>query len=79
VWVKCADGKVALGGGSHLGADQGDAVASKIQVVASEPTGASIKGGPADSMLPAGWSVTVINNSDAAATVRPFVTCAKIG
>lgn len=86
VWVQCADGKTALGGGFRLGADQGDAVASKIQVTASEPTqiknGAvvyePIAGDAAGSLEPNGWLVEVINSGDTDATVRPWITCAKV-
>jgi hypothetical protein len=87
VWVQCAPGKVALGGGFRLGAGQGDAVAEKIQVTASEPTQIEdgelvvkpIEGDAAQSIQPNGWLVEVINNSNTDATVRPWVTCAKIG
>lgn len=86
VWVMCAEGKTALGGGFRLGADQGDAVAAKIQVTASEPTQIKdskvvyepIEGDAAGSVEPNGWLVEVINAGDVDATVRPFVTCAKI-
>lgn len=86
VWVQCAEGKTALGGGFRLGADQGDAVAAKIQVTASEPTqikaGAvvyePIAGDAAGSVEPNGWLVEVINAGTVDATVRPWVTCAKI-
>lgn len=86
VWVECADGKTALGGGYRVGADQGDAVASKIQVTASEPTqikdGAvvytPIAGDAAGSIEPNGWLVEVINSGTVDATVRPWVTCAKV-
>lgn len=90
VWVQCAEGKTALGGGFRLGADQGDAVASKIQVIASEPTQVvkdgdtyklkytPIEGDAAGSLEPNGWLVEVINNGTVDATVRPWVTCAKV-
>lgn len=90
VWVQCAETeqgqKVALGGGYRVGADQGDAVASKIIVTASEPTQIQggkvvyqpIEGDKAGSVEPNGWLVEVINNSGVPATVRPFVTCAHI-
>ncbi len=90
VWVMCAEGKTALGGGYRVGADQGDAVASKIQVTASEPTqvvkdGATyklkytpIEGDKAGSLEPNGWLVEVINSGTVDATVRPWVTCAKV-
>jgi hypothetical protein len=86
VWVQCADGKSALGGGYRVGADQGDAVASKLQVTASEPTQIKdgkvvyepIAGDAAGSVEPNGWLVEVINAGTVDATVRPFVTCAKV-
>lgn len=86
VWVQCADGKTALGGGFRLGADQGDAVASKIQVTASEPTQIKdgkvvyvpIAGDAAGSLEPNGWLVEVINTGTVDATVRPFIVCAKV-
>ncbi|MBO0828175.1 MAG: hypothetical protein J2P24_10390 [Streptosporangiales bacterium] len=90
VWVMCADGKTALGGGFRLGADQGDAVAGKIQVTASEPTQIAkqpdgsykqvyqpIKGDAAGSFKPNGWLVEVINSSGTDANVRPWIVCAK--
>ncbi|HEY9334653.1 MAG TPA: hypothetical protein VIQ79_09530 [Kribbella sp.] len=86
VWVMCAEGKTALGGGFRVGADQGDAVASKIQVTASEPTQIKdgkvvyvpIEGDKAGSLEPNGWLVEAINSSDVDATVRPWVTCATV-
>lgn len=90
VWVMCAEGKTALGGGFRVGADQGDAVAAKIQVTASEPTQVvkdgddyklqytPIEGDAAGSLEPNGWLVEVINAGDVDATVRPWVTCAKV-
>lgn len=86
VWVQCAPGKTALGGGFRLGADQGDAVASKIQVTASEPTQIKdakvvyepIKDDAAGSLEPNGWLVEVINSGTVDATVRPWVTCATV-
>lgn len=86
VWVMCADGKTALGGGFRVGADQGDAVASKIQVTASEPTQikagkvvyAPIAGDAAGSTEPNGWLVEAINTGSVDATVRPWVTCAHV-
>lgn len=86
VWVMCAEGKSALGGGFRVGADQGDAVASKIQVTASEPTQIKdgkvvyvpIEGDKAGSLEPNGWLVEAINSGDVDATVRPWVTCATV-
>lgn len=79
VWVKCAEGKVALGGGFTLAADASLAAKKAVQVVASEAMGEAIAGDPAGSILPIGWQVEVINNGTAPVTVRPWVTCAKIG
>lgn len=87
VWVQCADGKVALGGGFRLAADAGDAAAKAVQVTASEPTQIKagkvvyepIKGDPAGSVLPNGWLVEAINTGTAPVTVRPWVVCAQIG
>lgn len=86
VWVECAEGKLALGGGFRVGADQGDAVASKIQVTASEPTQIAdgkvvykpIEGDAAGSTQPNGWLVEAINTGAVDATVRPWVTCATV-
>lgn len=90
VWVMCADGKTALGGGYRVGADQGDAVAAKIQVTASEPTQVvkdgdtykvvytPIEGDAAGSIEPNGWLVEVINTGTVDATVRPWITCAQV-
>lgn len=78
VWVKCADGKVATGGGFTLAADASLAAKKLVQVVASEATGDAITGDPAGSLKPTGWQVEVINNSVDAVTVRPWVVCAKV-
>lgn len=80
VWVKCADGKTATGGGFTLAADAPSLAAKKaVQVVASEATGDAITGDPAGSLNPTGWQVEVINNSVDAVTVRPWVVCVKVG
>lgn len=86
VWVQCATGKVALGGGFRLAADSTQQAAQDIDVLASEPTQVEngqlvvdpIPGDAADSIQPNGWQVEVVNNGDTAQTVRPWVTCAKI-
>lgn len=87
VWVQCAPGKVALGGGYRVAADQTVDDANEMSVHASEP--AQIKEGAlvyepitddaAGSFRPNGWRVDVVNFADVAKTVRPWVTCAKIG
>ncbi|GAB2662625.1 hypothetical protein [Kribbella swartbergensis] len=87
VWVQCAQGKVALGGGFRLAADAGDAAAKAVQVIASEPTQIKagkvvyepIAGDPAGSILANGWLVEAINTGTADVTVRPWVTCAQVG
>lgn len=78
VWVKCAEGKVALGGGFTLAADASLAAKKAVQVVSSEAIGEAIEGDAAGSVLPIGWQVEVINNSASDVTVRPWVTCAKV-
>lgn len=78
VWVKCAPGKVAVGGGFQLAADASLAAKKAVQVVSSQPTGEAIDGDPADSILPTGWEVEVINNGTEDITVRPAVTCLAV-
>ncbi|WP_433164707.1 hypothetical protein [Kribbella sp. CA-247076] len=86
VWVQCAPGKVALGGGFRLAADASVATMKTIQVVASEPTqiknGAivvvPIEGDEAQSIEPNGWAVTAINEGTEPVIVRPWVTCATV-
>jgi hypothetical protein len=78
VWVKCAPGKTALGGGFTLAADASLAAKKAVQVVASEPLGAAIAGDAAQSVKPTGWRVEVINNGAADVVVRPWVSCAKV-
>jgi hypothetical protein len=86
VWVQCATGKVALGGGFRLAADQTQEAAEAITVLASEPTQVEdgnlvytpIDGDEAGSFLPNGWLVEVVNDGSAAQVVRPWVTCAEI-
>lgn len=85
VWVQCAPGKVALGGGFRLAADQTQQAAQDMDVLASEPTQIKdgdvtyqpIDGDAAGSFVPNGWLVDVVNNGDSDQTVRPWVTCAK--
>lgn len=76
VWVECAPGKVALGGGFRLAADNTQAAAEAINVIASEPRGVAIEGDPAQSLRPTGWQVEVVNNGDTDQVVRPWVVCA---
>jgi hypothetical protein len=78
VWVKCAPGKTALGGGFTLAADASLAAKKQIQVVASEATGAVIEGDLAWSLKPTGWKVEVINSGTTDVIVRPWVICAKV-
>lgn len=78
VWVKCADGKVATGGGFILGADQALSVKKAMQVISSEATGEAIEGDAAGSILPTGWKVEVVNNGTVDAMVRPLVNCVAV-
>lgn len=86
LWVQCAPGKVALGGGFRLGADQDPSVGGSLHVLASEPTQIAdgkvvvvpIEGDPAQSIEPNGWLVEVVNTGSSVAIVRPWVTCAKV-
>ena len=89
VWVKCATGKVALGGGFRLAADATQEAAELITVLASEPTQIvgdppapgyePIPGDEAGSIRPNGWLVEVVNDSSVPLVVRPWVVCAKAG
>jgi hypothetical protein len=92
-WVQCPEGKTALGGGFHLGADAGDAAARDVQVVVSEPTQIAngqtyyenpavhqpIPGDAAGSLKPNGWLVQGFNDGASAVIVRPWVVCAEVG
>jgi hypothetical protein len=86
VWVQCAPGKYALGGGFRLAADSTPEAAEAINVLASEPTQVEdgevvyepIEGDEAWSFRPNGWLVEVVNNGTAAQVVRPWVTCARV-
>lgn len=83
VWVQCAEGKVATGGGFHLAADASLAAKKAMQVTASEPTQVAdgalvyepIDGDEAGSVKPNGWRVAVINSGTQDAVVRPWVIC----
>jgi hypothetical protein len=79
VWTKCADGKVAIGGGFHLASDASLADRKAVQVLSSEPTGDQIKDDPAGSILPTGWKVEVVNNGTTSVAVQPWAVCVKIG
>jgi Collagen triple helix repeat (20 copies) len=92
-WVQCPQGKTALGGGFHLGADAGDVAARAVQVVVSEPTQIAdgqtyyenpaahqpIPGDAAGSLKPNGWLVQGFNDGESAVVVRPWVICAEVG
>jgi hypothetical protein len=86
VWVQCAPGKSAIGGGFTLASDAGVQAAQDVQVVASEPTqvrsGAivyePIAGDAAGSFVPNGWKVDAVNTGNAPVTVRPHVICATV-
>lgn len=89
-WVRCADGKVALGGG--FGFD-GGVSESQLEVVTSSPaqitkegevvslTGGAgftpVAGDPAGSFVPNGWLVQGFNTeASGSLIVRPWVVCA---
>jgi hypothetical protein len=93
-WVRCATGKVALGGGFSR-ADEGAVAEHGLQIVTSSPaqidaagnvvsvTGGytPIPGDTAGSFVPNGWLVEGYNNNavgTAALIVRPWVTCADV-
>lgn len=86
VWVQCAPGKVALGGGFTLAADAGQAAAEAVTVIESAPTqiaeGAEvyhqIAGDPDGSFLPNAWKVVAINDGANDVVVRPHVVCATV-
>jgi hypothetical protein len=86
VWVQCAPGKVALGGGFRLAADSTQEAAESINVLASEPTQVKdgaivydpIAGDEAGSIQPNGWLVEVVNNGTTDQIVRPWVVCATV-
>jgi hypothetical protein len=86
VWVECAPGKVALGGGFRLAADATQQAAEDIDVLASEPTQVAdgaivytpIEGDAAGSFEPNGWLVEVVNNGSSDQIVRPWVVCATV-
>lgn len=78
VWVKCAEGKIAVGGGFVLAADASLAAKKAVQVISSQPTGEAIEGDAAGSILPTGWEVEVVNNGTEPVTVRPAVTCVNV-
>lgn len=94
-WVRCADGKVAIGGGFNT---DGASVAAlqALKIVTSIPaqitaggevvsqTGGSgfvpIAGDPASSFVPNGWLVEGFNNNATGDfVVRPWVVCATAG
>jgi hypothetical protein len=92
-WVRCADGKAAIGGG-FARADEGAAAWEGLQIVTSSPAQidangnvVSITGGPGftpiegdavGSYVPNGWVVEGFNNGLSDVTVRPYVVCAEV-
>ena len=94
-WVRCANGKAALGGGFNTDG-AGIAALKGLQIVSSIPaqitatgevvsqTGGSgftpVAGDPATSFVPNGWLVEGFNtNATGTFVVRPWVVCAKVG
>lgn len=86
VWVQCAPGKVAFGGGFTLASDAGQAAAEAVTVIESAPTqivdGAEvynpIAGDPDGSFLANAWKVVAINDGASDVVVRPHVICATV-
>jgi len=86
VWVQCAPGKTALGGGFTLASDAGAAAQKAMQVVESAPTQVKngaivyepITGDEAGSFVPNAWMVTAVNNGTGDVVVRPHVVCADV-
>ena len=85
-WVKCAPGKVALGGGFSR-ADEGTEAFRGLQIVSSRPAtyqygvevSKGIKGDPDGSIRPNAWVVEGFNNgSTTDLVVRPWVVCAEL-
>lgn len=84
-WVRCPDGKKAVGGGFSVD-DQGDAVESKVSVAGSHPDELKADGSsdyhPINdngSLVPNAWVVEGYYTGDGSAIVRPWVICAKVG
>jgi hypothetical protein len=84
-WVRCADGKVAIGGGFQR-ADESIAAIRNLQIVTSSPTQISgnnevynpIPGDAAGSLLPNAWLVEGFNLGTTDLIVRPSVICAAV-
>jgi hypothetical protein len=86
-WVRCADGKTAIGGGYQRG-DEGDAAIKGLQIVSSTPTQIDkdgkdayvpITGDAVGSFVPNAWLVEGYNDGTTDLIVRPSVVCANIG
>ena len=85
-WVKCAAGKVALGGGFTLGADASLADKQATQVFTSQPVQVEngspdayspIAGDADGSYVPNGWLVEgTYSGANPNLVVRPHVICA---
>lgn len=90
-WVRCAEGKAAVGGGFARG-DEGASALGNLQIVTSSPaqvgargtvvpvTGGDtpIEGDVAGSDVPNGWVVEGFNNGATDLVVRPYVVCAEV-
>lgn len=85
-WVRCPDGKKALGGG-YSRADEGVEAYKNLQIVTSQPaqvengdpnTYNPIEGDPDGSYVPNAWLVEGFNNGTTEMIVRPHVTCVAI-
>jgi hypothetical protein len=85
-WVKCAPGKVALGGGFSRADESAEAIHG-LQIVSSRPAtyqygkevSTGIKGDPDGSIRPNAWVVEGFNNgSTTDLVVRPWVVCGHL-
>ena len=87
-WVRCANGKVAVGGGFSR-ADEAVSAFKGLQIVTSIPAQINSEGtlvytpiadDPAGSFVPNGWLVEGFNtNASGELIVRPWVVCAAVG
>ena len=88
-WVRCADGKVAIGGGFSR-ADEAVSAFKELQIVSSIPAQITndgtlaytpIAGDAAGAFVPNGWLVEGFNNNATGVdlVVRPWVVCATVG
>ncbi|MPY99722.1 MAG: hypothetical protein GEU97_17350 [Actinophytocola sp.] len=85
-WVKCAEGKTAIGGGFSR-ADEGPEAYKGLNIVTSQPVQIEngdptaynpIEGDADGSYVPNGWLVEGFNDGTTELIVRPHVVCAEL-